>query len=428
MSRLITRPKPGIFPRAVPAWAANANRQTADRHVAELLRLRRMLVVGPEVSPLYGGIAPSFPSIQQAMDVIPLVDNVEKHNFTDRWVILVTPGYYQEEIHMKPFVTVTGLAPDTVIVQAPPDSSRERSFRGRRATVYMNHHTSLQNIGVLLRADSVDGDYGIWNRSTYPSVVGPTGLPNKSDVSNLGVQNVNIWPAVHPERTSVDDPRGELNPCKAILLEGNFSTVLMTNVGVSYNFTSGYAVEITGVKHVVKRPGLPDEEQLSNADTHFIQCFFDSLFLTPGVAPRPVPGFGFGGGQTPGGFGFGAGASEPDRYAPFDGGCLRVRDCLEVSIRNSLARVASDRDHPRKTGFTNGAALRVEGGAHAIVEGSSLVAPGTAGSDRVLDVEPGSHCTLYHSSADSVRGGGGVTQRGPLPVDANGVILDGQVR
>lgn len=408
-------------------------RPAAPNHIvvphAPLLPNRRTLIVGQQLMPSsyflqsIKGFPVDFPTIAAAMDAIPLVDDVEKHNFTDRWVILVTPGYYEEEIHMKPFVTVTGLAPDTVLVQAPPGP--RRTYGGRRATVYMNHHTSLQNVGILLRAGSESFDYAIWNKSTYPSVFRKTDNPNKSDVSNLGVQNVNIWPGIDSEKKSPEDPRGELNRGKAILLEGDFSTVIMTNVGLSYNFTRGYAVEISGVRTQRGR-----DELVSNADTHFIQCFFDSLFLTPGQAPgaEPGPGFGFGGGEVPGGFGFGAASSQDGAafYAPFEGGCIRVRDCMEVSIRNSLARVAADRDAEPRTGFTNGAAVRVESHANVIIEGSSLLAPGTK-SDRVLDVEAGSYCTMYHSATDSVRGGKNVRQVGPLPVDANGVIIDGPV-
>jgi hypothetical protein len=75
----------------------------------------------PRFSALHG-FPTEFTSISAAMEAIPLMN--AKDNWVDRWVILVTPGWYVEEVRMKPFVSIVGLAADSVFISAPFDKKR----------------------------------------------------------------------------------------------------------------------------------------------------------------------------------------------------------------------------------------------------------------------------------------------------------------
>ena len=87
---------------------------------------------------------------------------------------------------------------------------------------------------------------------------------------------------------------------------------------------------------------------------------------------------------------------------------MKVSNCFEVHVRNSLLRVGA---HPldkqeKVKGKFKGAALRVMADAMVLVEGSTLMSPGMD-SDRVLHVDKPtakfSGCLFAHSSTDSVR-------------------------
>jgi hypothetical protein len=351
------------------------------------------------------GFPTEFTSISAAMDAIPLMDPNDPSNFIDRWTILVTPGWYVEEVRMKPFVNIIGLAADSVYISPPlkhsiltrVDGSTARSpvltrvdgSTPARATVYMNHFTTIRNVNIAKRAYSLETDYAIWNKDTYGVKREGT---NKKDVSDFSAFDVNLFPFPNEEEWGWETahPRQENREhvmSKSILMEGEFSTAFMVNVGSSYNWRREFDVEIKGTSR-------------QNLDCHFVNCFFDSLFLDRGD----------------------------------EGGCMKVSGCFEVHVRNSLLRVGAL--PPRnlftdvqeavgrvigggggRENFFKGAALRVMEDAKVCVEGSSLMG---MESDRVLDVERPlssypdnddehdnkviSGCLFAHSSTDSVRG------------------------
>jgi hypothetical protein len=329
------------------------------------------------------GFPTEFTSISSAMEAIPLMAPDKHPWFINRWTILVSPGWYFEEIRMKPYVNVVGLTADTVFICPPKERPMPRVNGGSdaRATVYMNHFTSLRNVAIAKPAYSKDTDYAIWNKDTYGM---KRNRPGKNDVSDFSVVDVPIWP--FPDKkgfstvASKDDveknvrTHGEYVLGKSVLMEGDFSTAFLVNVGASYNYRRSFDVEIKG--------------NGQNADCHIVDCFFDSLFLDRG--------------------------DELD-----EGGCIRVSNCFEVHIRNSLLRVGAD---PRDNGtsrMTHGAAVRVLGDAMVLIEGSTLYSPGME-SDRVLDVAPPEEkkiagCIFAHSSTDSVRGRNGVFVKQGLP-------------
>jgi len=107
-----------------------------------------------------------------------------------------------------------------------------------------------------------------------------------------------------------------------------------------------------------------------NADCHFINCFFDALFVETDTS-----------------------------------GCVRIRDCFDVHIRNSFLRV--NNAHKRSTTPNAeppkvlGAAVDVAGtNTNVVIEGRSLECPRE--SDRLLNVGPNSNCHFKHSSTDSI--------------------------
>jgi hypothetical protein len=331
------------------------------------------------------GFPTQFTTISAAMDAIPLMQPGEHPWFISRWTILVTPGWYLEEVRMKPYVNIVGLSPDTVFI-CPPRTRRSLKRKNKpdaRATVYMNHFTSIRNVAIAKPAYSKDTDYAIWNKDTYDLEKRP-GV-SKTDVSDFSAFDVPIWPFPNKndfaEVGSDDDVKknnathGEYVMGKSILMEGNFSTAFMVNVGASYNHRRSFDVEISG--------------QGQNADCHVVGCFFDSLFLDRGEALA-------------------------------EGGCIDVSNCYEVHIRNSLLRVGADfRDSPAQPSFTQGAAVRVRQDAMVLLEGSTLYSPGM-GSDRVLHVDKPvegkiAGCIFAHSSADSVLGKEWVAVKQGLP-------------
>ena len=284
---------------------------------------------------------------------------------------------------MKPYVTIVGLAADTVFI-CPPENRpthKRRDDSDARATVYMNHFTSIRNVVLAKPAYSLHTDYAIWNKDMYNV---KRSQDYKTDASDFSAFDVPIFPFPRKdqflEALKIDNEfaKEDANKTthndyvmgKSILMEGDFSTTFMVNVGASYNYRRGFDVEIKGVGQ--------------NADCHIVDCFFDSLFLDP-----------------------------DDPLIPDGGGCIRVSNCYEVHIRNSLLRVGA-----YKPGTTQGAAVRVMGDAMVLLEGSSLYAPGMV-SDRVLHVdEPTaqfSGCVFAHSSTDSVLGKQWVNVKQGLP-------------
>ncbi|MBK6693295.1 MAG: hypothetical protein IPG50_13970 [Myxococcales bacterium] len=263
----------------------------------DTLRNERTLVVGPRQATsnnIYHGLTSDFRTIGEAMRVIPLPP---KKNYTDvdlrpgedTWTILVTPGVYYEEIRMKPNVLLVGIGQSATIF--PPNGAwvSPEGPGGRRAVVYMNHNTSVSNLNFAKSARMKSTDYVFWNRDMYnvglrlegrdiqvPDVAYPARTAERVlDASGIAIKDVWVW------------PYGDKG--KTLLLEGDWHTALFTDFGSSYNERDGYDIEVR-CKH-------------KNADCHFMNCFFDALFMEEGP-----------------------------------GGCMLIEDAFDVHVRGSLLR------------------------------------------------------------------------------------------
>jgi hypothetical protein len=322
----------------------------------ESLRNGRTLVVGRERLPalpdnlIFDGLKTDFRTISEAMSVIPLPPKVKGEVswpfIGDVWTIFVTPGVYDEEIRMKPNVSIVGLGSNSVLIGPPPDGKTWTSPEGRdgrRAIVYLNHNCSVNNVVLAKNHRMRSRDYVFWNRDRY-------GLGRKYDdqvkthfdPSGIGLNNVWIWPFPFGD-AAVDGPDGRPTGAsgKALLMEGSWHTALFNNFGSTLCEPTGFDVELSCELDHERKPRI--------VDCHFIGCFFDALFL-----------------------------------ATDDGGCVRVRDCQDVHIRNSLLRIQKSVHVtlPR----VPGSCVRGEGQGHLWLEHSSLEVPGTA-SDRALSLE-----------------------------------------
>lgn len=321
---------------------------------------KRVLVVGKRqpVSPhldQLNGVPYDFPTISAAVKEIPLLEAVAPLN--ERWTILVTPGVYDEEIRMKPHVSLVGYGHGTVFIRPPPGGRYAVPGDPRRATIYMNYGCGVCDVVLLKPKYALTTDYCFWNKDTY-GVARPDedfregGGMLPLDPSYFSLEKLAIWPEPY-----APDQRG-----KAILIEGRWHTVLMNNVLTSYCEPTGYDVELRG-------PGL-------NNDCHLTNCFFDALYLDEG-----------------------------------DGGCMLVEGCTEVHVRNSLLRVGVTAAwsvnnqgvpspgacvHARQNPLANKE-------AYVWLENTCLEAPGRV-SDRALWLGPGATCEFRNSSSDSFLG------------------------
>lgn len=306
------------------------------------------------------GLKVDFSTISEAMNAIPTITDPGAHNFTDRWTILVTTGYYDEDVRLKPFVSVVGLDRDSVVIQSPKDNERfdPGDAQGRRATVYLNYFSQLSNVTIGKRFDSRQTDFTVWNRDTWGVQKVPNDVTERADQfgpldpSFCGMENISVL--CFPDSPTVQS--------KSILLEGEWRTIFFQRFGTSYRGADGFDVEIRGNGRI--------------ADSHFIDCFFDSLFL-----------------QGP------------------DAGAIRVDNCIDLHIRNTLVRVGRPVTRAEVGEAFTASALRIVGGANVLLEGTSLKAEGRSNSDRVLDASDGL-CEFCHSSTDSVRGRGRVVVKG----------------
>lgn len=311
----------------------------------------RTLVVGKPGADLRGyatlnGLKSDFRTITEAMAAIPLPSRQtpwdRKFLAQDRWTILVTPGVYEEDVRMKPNVSIVGLGSDSVYIFRPRDRPWEEPLGdGRRAIVYLNYKCSVNNVVLGKTADMTGHDYAFWNYDWYGVGKEPNPAPGgrEFDVSGMGLNNVWIWPYGF-----------ETGKGKALLLEGNWHTAMFNNFGSTQSMGYGFDLELNGVGQ--------------NADTHFIGCFFDALYLE-GV----------------------------------DGGCALVRNCSEVHFRNSFLRIGA-----RGGGHVQGSCVRAEGmekEAMVWLEHSSLQANGPS-SSRALWLRGNTRCAIHFSAISSV--------------------------
>jgi hypothetical protein len=329
-----------------------------------------VLTVGAPDFPLGYGIPVDFNSIGAAMDAIPLFDpdlppsDPNWHNPVEQWTILVTPGYYPEVVRFKPFVNVVGFRKEAVII-----AGQTPDVGPLGAQVYLCSNSLLSNVTLAIRGDSVQGDFVVrgYDVNNYP------GVQHLGDVHFLGLDDVDFFP--YPPFP----PAGDGHPLGGGLIkfDGPWRTVIFRNVGGNYDAPDGYGIELTG--------------QFQNADCHFINCFFDALHM---------------GGMA-------------------DGGYVRIRDCFEVHIRNSLIRVGYSESHgdspisavaiskspgdarrrPREvrpTAFATRPPDLPPRLTNVLIEGSSLYGPG----ERVLDIGADTFCFFRHSFSESKFGDG----------------------
>jgi hypothetical protein len=135
---------------------------------------RKLLVVGD------GPEAP-FHSIAEAMDWVPWgLDEASKdHNWTDRYHILLLPGNYQEQVICKPFVTIQGVAKESVFLETPLIGDwTALSQNVPRAHIYLQPNVTISNVTVGIRAGSTTSDYSFFGR----------------DALGVSLTNVNVAP------------------------------------------------------------------------------------------------------------------------------------------------------------------------------------------------------------------------------------------
>jgi len=331
-----------------------------------------VLTVGPPPVPgappaSYQGYPVDFPTIQAAMDAIPLTDP-ETGDFLQRWTILVTTGYYEEVIYGKPHVNIVGINKESVYIQPPPIRRQARGLHPKRVNVYLSSFTLLSNVTLLNRQDSKSGEVVVYGFDTFHGKGG--------EVHDLGLSNVDIMP-FSPYLENPDSLRG-YSKASLIRLEGHWHTAIFRDVGGNYIAAEGYGINLIG--------------DGQNADCHFINCFFDALYLADTEA---------------------------------ECGILRVQDCFEVHLRNSFLRTNNIRAyHAQREPLEACAIVPANGSAAAtrstqdrktnlFVEGSSLECNAEGSALGLLDIGPGTTCFFKHSSSDSRTPGGTFIPSGP---------------
>jgi len=272
------------------------------------------------------------------MATIPLVDP-DVGNPVNQWTILLTPGYYPEVIKFKPFVNVVGLLKEAVIIAGPTED-----IDGVRSQVYLCSRSLLSNVTLGIRPDSEPDDFVVQGYDVHTYRSGP----NAGNVHFLGLSNVDFF--------CFRDPNGPKPAGGLIKFDGAWSTVILKDVGGNYEAPANYDIQLFG--------------RFRNADCHFVNCFFDALFLDDG------------------------------------GGLIDIRDCFEVHLRNSLFRVNYINGEGTKP-ITAVRTSKTPGypdydWTHVHIEGSSLYGPGSC----VLDIGENTTCFFRHSFTDSKTGSG----------------------
>jgi hypothetical protein len=285
------------------------------------------------------------------MAAIPLVADRDQHDPSKQWTILVTPGYYPEVIRFKPYVNV-GLLKEAVIIAGTLDD-----LWPVRAQVYLCTRSLLGNVTLHIWKDSKQGDFVVrgYDGNEYHDR-----HEDPRNVRFLGLSNVDFQNA----------SGGPLKGGGLIKFDGDdWRTVIFRDVGGNYEAPEGYGIKLKG--------------NFQNADCHFINCFFDALFL-------------------------------------LKGGFIHITDCFEVHLRNSLVRVDYKKvkrilKKKRRPPLSAVKTTRSPGGEEpdwktsVLIEGSALY--GLGGS--VLDVGKNTVCFFRHSSSDSRSGTGKFIASGP---------------
>jgi len=280
---------------------------------------------------------------------------------------LVTPGYYRERIKMKPWVNLVGVSKESVYLQplAPWDVPQPRWERQTPrehvlspdmadAIIELSNNCNITNLSILNPAWATSENVAIRGRA----------------VKGIGLTDLDVfpgsdWPDSPPVRAGGPFSRGRI-----LELTGDSGICIVTALGFTYLGPDSFAVKLEGIGQ--------------NADCHFINCFFDALFVETTTS-----------------------------------GCVQIRDCYDVHIRNSLLRVnnahlGSVQEAPEVLGC----AVDVAGAAqldapghiptNVVIEGSSLQCPRK--SSRALNIGPHANCFFKHSSTDSIMVWGGNAQ------------------
>lgn len=329
----------------LPALADAGTRESAtltlpdetSAHAPPIVAADRLLVVG-NPDRRYGRFPVDYPSIGAAMDAIPTI-RPDKGSFVDRFTILVLPGFYEEEVRLKPWVQLIGLEQDSVYITPPPGFRHtfgDGEGRQRRANVYLNWWSGIANVVLNAPPDATERDVFLWGFDRH--------FGSRGDIAFAGARNVLLNPGNTPIRT--------------ILMDGQWHTVFFRNV-VS-NFEPEHALGPTdipryGVQLVGRTPVA------TPFDCHIIDCFFDALHLEG-----------------------------------TDCGCVLVEDCNDVHLRDCIARTHGPGDGSRRYALALGQERDPQPrlGADVALEGSTL--------DRRILVNLGSTLHVRHSYCDSV--------------------------
>jgi hypothetical protein len=307
---------------------------------------RQLITVGPPPDP-----AADFETISEALDSIPNIP-ADQVDFPIRYTILLRPGYYRERIRMKPGVNLVGISKESVYIQPwatsdstitdPKDPKHILHPNTEDAVIELASMSNITNVCILNPA---------WATSKNSAIRG-------RDVRGFGLSNIDVFPAsLWPDSPEVrTDHTTPFCQGKVLELTGNWSTCVITALGFTYLGPDSFGVWLEGVGQ--------------NADCHFIECFFDALFVETDTS-----------------------------------GAVRIRDCFEVHIRNSILRV--NNGHLDGNPEVLGAAVDVTGvdrpgqiPTNVFIEGSSLEC--SRPSRRLLNIGPFSDCHFRHSSTGSI--------------------------
>jgi hypothetical protein len=305
---------------------------------------------------IVGNGSADFDRIQDAIDAIGSTTRYPPPTAESRYTILVTPGIYREKIIFKhKFVDLVGISQHSVYIQ--PDATDG-------AIIELFDDVTVSNVTV-------------WNFRNEYAIRG-------RGVQAAGLNRVEIW--ARPIDRQKDD--FVLSTAKALRMEGRWTAFITRFFGASYYGTEDYSVELVGpdpaattVDPITGRRPPGWTYRGWNADCHLIDSFFDSLSISDQRMTSGVP----------------------------VGGCVYIRDCYEVHVRNSLVRTTGEgaavrieaaspsrnRNYPDSCPY-----MRVDRKAPLVaasIEGSTLEAP-----TRALSIADYSLCFFRHSAASSI--------------------------
>jgi hypothetical protein len=305
-----------------------------------------MSSLNPHLLIVGNGPTADFDKIQKAIDAIGSSTTYPPATGDQRYTIFVTPGIYREKIKFKSSFV------DLVGIS--------------QHSVYIQPDTTPRDKAIItLYNDVTVSNVTIWNHRNRYAIFG-------RDVCRAGLNRVEVW------------ARDTSSPAKALRMEGNWSVFITRFFGASYYGTAGYAVELIGPvpnvrnlrNHRIDTKSDAFTDNGWNADCHLINSFFDSLSIG-------------------------------ERSA---GGCVLMKDCHEVHLRNSLLRTTGGGSAVRIEATPPGVSSNVYPNAGpymgvgpkaplvaATLEGSTLNAP-----CRALSIGDFCLCFFRHSAADSI--------------------------